>query len=303
MTPNFARPTRPGRRNKKPPATALVFLAVVVLAAACGSTKPTAASTPAGPKVAAAVALAAQKSLDANSADVSLHLTLKAIGSPNVKLGVSGVEAIAPASRASKLTMSVTAPISENLQLSGIGTYQYIEVPPSLASLLPTGIKWISVDYQTLLGTIAASNNAPELAVGATTSPLSYIYLVAHAKLVDLSGGTQETVDGVPMTKYSATVDLRHPPSPLAADENSAYLMNSSGVQLLIWIDSTRKIRQIELSGKIALRGASTPSPDLSITANFSNYGLEVRAVTPPRAETMPQSAATIASVLASALG
>ncbi len=303
MTPPFARPTRPGRRNKKPPATALALLAAVLVAAGCGSTKPTAANASAGPKVAAAIAMGAQKSLDANSADVSLHLTLKASGSPNVVLGVAGAEAIALPSRVARLTMSVTKPISETLLMSAVGTNQYVEVPASLASLLPPGIKWISVDYQSLLGTIAASNNAPELAVGAATNPLSYIYLVAHAKLEDLSGGTQETLDGVATTKYSAKVDLRSHSSALAAGENSAYLMNSPGARLLIWIDSARMIRQIQLSGKVALRGASTPSPDLSITANFSNYGLDVPGVVPPRAETMPQSAATIASVLASALG
>ena len=200
--------------------------------------------------------------------------------------------------------MTVTSPIAESLPIIGIGSTEFITVPSSLAALVPTGIKWVSVNYDGLLQSIAASNNPAEFAVGIATDPASFLWLLAHSKLSRFAGGSSATIDGAPATEFSANIAADGTPRELTSGGSASALIDSPLATLQVWVDSAGLIREITLSGPLAIKGASSSaSPSVAIKVTFSSFGGAVSTLSPAAKTTMAQSPATIASVLASALG
>ena len=296
--------TKPTTHKPRPSSTvAISLLAIGSITSACGASTPHATSATSAAKISKTISSATTKTQAQASEVVALTLAMKMADSPEIALRVSGAQTHPGVTGTSRLTMTVTSPIAETLPIIGIGSTEFITVPSSLAALVPTGVKWVSVNYTGLLQSIAASNNPAEFAVGIATDPASFLQLIAHSKLSDFAGGSSATINGAPATEFSASIAADGTPRELASGGSFGALIDSPHATLHLWVDSAGLIREITLSGPLAIKGASSASPSVAIKVTFSSFGGAVPVVSPAAKITMAQSPATIASVLASALG
>jgi hypothetical protein len=168
---------------------------------------------------------------------------------------------------------------------------------PFLAGKLPEGKTWMKLDL-----TKAAS------AAGIDTSSLSSIDQSDPTKFLDYlrssSGGVvslgSATVNGVPTTHYSATLQLSHILASLPGNEQAAAkaalekLGTTGAIPVEVWVDAQSRVRRIQMafSGLGAAAGAAAGA-SLSMTIDFTSYG-PVPPVTPPPASQVFDASAMV---------
>ena len=255
----------------------LVVLAAIPALAGCGSDDLSAEG----------VAKAAQATASKGGAKVSLRQTFTAPGSGAISMSGAGV--VDTQTRKGHLTLTTSGgsglPASardatQQLIIDGLRIYVR---SPLLASLLPSGVKWLKIDAAKVGR--AAGIDLAVLAQSAQDPSQSMQVLEAVSGDVKKVG--DEQVRGVDTTHYRATVDLRKYPSVVpeasraAAEvsvEKTIQLTGTRRIPVDVWIDGDDLVRRFEQ--KLAAQG-------MPITQRIELYdfGTKVDVEPPPARE------------------
>jgi hypothetical protein len=158
---------------------------------------------------------------------------------------------------------------------------------PFLAGKLPAGKTWMKLDISKAAQ--AAGIDTSQLGSLDQQDPTKFLdYLRASSGAV-VSLGSQ-SVDGVPTTHYSATLQLSRILDRLPGDQQAAAkatlekLGSAGNIPVEVWVDTQGRVRRMQMSLS-GLAGATGPTAGLggSITIDFTSYG-PVPAIVPPPA-------------------
>jgi hypothetical protein len=169
---------------------------------------------------------------------------------------------------------------------------------PFLAGKMPQGKTWMKLDISKAAQ--AAGIDASQLGSLNQNDPTKFLdYLRASSGAVVSLGS--ETVDGVPTTHYSATLQLSRILDRLPGDQQAAAKAaleklgsagnGAGGIPVEVWVDTQGRVRrmQMSLSGLAGSTGASAGSGG-SITIDFKSYGPVPPIVAPPASEVFDAS-------------
>jgi hypothetical protein len=268
----------------------LLSLALVLIAAGCGSATVGSSSTASGTQAIKVSNLseAAATTRSAGSARVDMHMTTTADGREVTMHGVGAIAFGRPQKGDLRLTMGVpTVPVPLQMHEIVDGLVVYMDVP-LLSSSLPSAKPWIKLDLGKLghqaginLGSIMdSSNNDPSQALS---------YLTGASSNVQNLG--TDTVRGVQTTHYRATVDLQkvvaHAPARdrKALRQTMATLRQQLGTSTFpvdAWIDSAGRARRISEKMAMPALGAH-----MSMTEDLYDFGVKVNVTPPPADQTI----------------
>jgi hypothetical protein len=296
VTPPAIDEARQLRRHRGRNRGRLPILGVGLLIAIGAALGVTLVGSSGGP-IDSAVAQAAMTSSSTAGYRVSMRFALSSSSLPApVTLDGAGVVDL----RHHATELALTADLSQipqaaqqlgtsNLRLDMVvsGAQIYMKLPQALlnAAAPVLGTKpWLKVNLTGLSGVPGASSlwNDP------TTSDPSHIldYLRATADSVTKEG--QESVDGVPTTRYRATLSLKRLPDSLPAADRAAvqkglsglaHAMHGQDLPMDVWIDAHHLVRRIVMS--INATGAGSASIQETVTADFSDYGPQAQPQIP----------------------
>jgi hypothetical protein len=185
---------------------------------------------------------------------------------------------------------------------------------PFLAGRLPEGKTWMKLDVAKAAS--AAGIDTSSLSSLEQSDPTRFLdYLRSSSGGVVSLGGA--TVDGVPTTHYSATLQLSHILASLPGSEQAAAkaaleklgaagagVGGVGGIPVNVWVDAQSRVRRIQMafSGLGAAAGAAAGA-SLSMTIDFTSYGPVPPVVPPPASQVFDASAMVAAGIQSGAGG
>jgi len=274
---------------------AAVALGVAAMIAGCGSS-----STKSAPKASAqAPASSIRLAADTSSAAAGYRVDLtEQVVSGATTLDATATGSYSPAAREAAVTMSVKLPSSEGgtsqIQLVLDRGTIYLQLPPKLASEIPGGKPWLSIDLAQI-GKLSGVSGFGSLvndssSVDDPTQYLDFLRAVADGSVKDLG---PQTVNGVQTTHYQAEVDFSKLPNAVpAADRQAAQELvdefqkraNVPDFPVDVWIDSSNLIRRLQENMTETVSGKSFA---LAITENYLSYGPQPAPTVPSPDQTL----------------
>jgi hypothetical protein len=269
---------------------AVLTLAMVLVAAGCGSATSASSSSPTAKQAAKLPNLseAAATTRSAGSARVDMHMTTTADGREVTMHGVGAIDFGRPQKGDLRMTMSVpTVPVPLQMHEIVDGLVVYIDVP-LLSGSLPSAKPWIKLDLGKIgrqagvnLGSIIdSSNNDPSQALS---------YLTGASSNVQNLG--TDTIRGVQTTHYRAAVDLEKVVAHAPAGDRKALRktvatlrrqLGSTTFPVDVWIDSAGRARRI--SEKMSMPALAA---NMSMTEDLYDFGVKVNVTPPPADQTI----------------
>ena len=259
------------------------------------STQTVAASKPA----AAPLVRAADVSAAARGYRVTLTMA-GSVASERVYIRSSG--SYSPTAHEADMTLEMNLPGSSSpgklrVRVLYAGDTIYEELPPELASRLPGGKSWITVNLSQLgkltgvpgYGALMNSSSSMSSSMDDPGEYLDFLRATATGTVKDVG---QERVNGLATTHYQADVDLAKLPNavPVADRKGIRQLIaqlqaKGLGTQMLVnaWIDGSNLVRRIQVSYVLE----AAPSSVFTATENFLDYGPQPAAKLPSPAQTM----------------
>ena len=210
---------------------------------------------------------AAQRTASAKG--VHLDLTMAAQGQ---EIHMAGFEDIA--GKRGRFTM--TMPEVGDVQLVSDGDRYYFRYPPQVRRGLGIDTEWASADTDAVGGSVFGNST------GFDASQL----LAQMSTAGDVERVGEETVDGVPATKYHATIDLRKVPDTVPADQREAAQKTldkglDAGVEpnvpLDVWVDDDSHVRRVEEQLEVA-------GQTIDVTLVLADFGAHEEITVPPKA-------------------
>jgi hypothetical protein len=167
---------------------------------------------------------------------------------------------------------------------------------PLLAGKMPAGKTWMKLDISKAAA--AAGVGSSQLGSLEQNDPTKFLdYLRASSGAVATLGS--QSIDGVPTTHYSATLQMsrildRLPGGQQAAAKAALEKLGSAGsIPVEVWVDAQGRVRRMQMSLS-GLAGASGPAAAAgiggSITIDFTSYGPVPAVVAPPASEVFDMS-------------
>ncbi|HXN54870.1 MAG TPA: hypothetical protein VN874_01275 [Myxococcales bacterium] len=167
---------------------------------------------------------------------------------------------------------------------------------PFLAGKLPAGKTWMKLDISKAAA--AAGLGTSQLGSLEQDDPTKFLdYLRASSGAVTNLGS--QSIDGVPTTHYSATLQMsrildRLPGAQQAAAKAALEKLGSAGaIPVEVWVDAQGRVRRMQMSLS-GLAGSSGPAVAAgiggSITIDFTSYGPVPAVVAPPASEVFDMS-------------
>jgi hypothetical protein len=225
---------------------------------------------------------------------MTLHETVPSLGA----IEATAHGAFSPKAHAGALTMQMHLPPGAGiatlaLQMVLRGSTIYVKLPAQLATKIPGGKPWVSVNLDQAgkaagvpgLGSLFSSSSS-------ITNPgqfLSYLRATSSGSVKNLGSAT---VNGLRTTHYRAKMDFSKLPSvvPAAQRQSVEQLVASlkrkgapTQVPIDAWIDSSHLIRRVQTSFSEPINGQSVT---ISSTENFTQYGPQPTPAVPPRDQT-----------------
>ncbi len=179
------------------------------------------------------------------------------------------------------------------MQVAFVPGTVYMKLPPQLASRIPGGKPWLSINLSELgkaagipgLGALVNSSSS-------LNNPAQYVdYLRATTDGTVRNLG-QATINGVQTTHYHAVIDLTKLPSVVPASSRAsaqqlvaALKKRGTKTQLPIdtWIDSSQKIRRVVITYTQPINGQQST---ITTTVDFVEYGPQPAPTIPPASQT-----------------
>jgi hypothetical protein len=268
----------------------VLTLAMVLVAAGCGSATTGSSSTPTAtaPVKLPNLSEAAATTRGAGSARVDMQMTTTADGHEVKMHGFGALDFGHPQKGDLRMTMSVpTVPVPLQMHEIVDGLVVYMDVP-LLSGSLPSAKPWIKLDMGKLgrqagvnLGSIMeSSNNDPSQALS---------YLTGASSNVQNLG--TDTIRGVQTTHYRATVDLQRMVDRAPARDRKALRktlatlrqqLGTSTFPVDVWIDSAGRARRISEKMSMPSLGAN-----MSMTEDLYDFGVKVNVTPPPADQTI----------------
>ncbi len=287
--------------------TASSLLIASVALASCGSSalssssgsKSTASGSSSSPSQSVSpksIVLASYtKTLGAKSFDVNLVESISISGHASENVSLSGSESVGSGSPVAEFVTTLPAPLNGKVDAILVGGTEYIGAPPTLSAALPPGIKWLSINVKQVATSFLGSNAANPLS-GATADPASILSFVKNLSGGGLTKVATATIDGVPTTEYSGSLNVAGILAKSASTTALAKLESVLGtkpIPIEVWVDSSGLLRQMTMSMSLSGPGLPTSAQaTVAIQLNLSNFGVAVNVTAPPASETMPISKA-----------
>jgi len=175
------------------------------------------------------------------------------------------------------------------------GQTAYLKLPAVLLRAMPMlGAKpWLKMTMSQAAGAAGGSALGSGLA---TSNPGQLLKRLSAASSAVADEGQQQ-VNGVQTTHYHASLSFARLTAGLpAADQGATQLslsklrqiLGSADVPVDVWIDAHQLIRRMAIS--TAIHAAGTPSIQLTVIADFSDYGPQPRPAVPPADEVQDAS-------------
>jgi hypothetical protein len=191
--------------------------------------------------------------------------------------------------RAFKLTINL--PTGGSMTALGVGTTEYIQIPPAARAAIPGHTPWVSIDLNKV-SKAKLGGSLAQVTSGQDNNPSQMLaQLSAVSDRVTIVG--RATVDGVPTTEYRAQIDLakaaaraRTKAGAAAAKQLARMLQKSLGTKTLpvrVWIDSDHLVRRFEED--IVAHAGGSGSVTARVMMDFYQYGAPVHLSAPPRGE------------------
>ena len=273
--------------------TGAALFAVATVAAACGGSSSAGTTNSLQPKLERAVATTEATP----AADVVLSERVTSGGSTTMALSAKAGYSGSGKQYVNNVALLATAPLKQSLQLAAVGSTLYVTVPPSLKTLVPSGINYVSVSYSQMLSALEQSGNAGEIAAGIASQPTA---LLSMLKLGQLSSVAQATGAPSGTKAYSASLSL--PTGKAGASLAVLGIPPVKTAKVSVWVGSNGLVSRISMNATLpAVAGA--PKESLTATALYSGFGNYTQWATIPAVQVLPESPSMLASVLGGALG
>lgn len=270
---------------------AIAAVAAIALTA-CGSGGLSRSATTAPVQNAQRVVLASLvKTTAANTAKMSLDMSISGLESSAVSITADG--AVDFASGDSQVTIDFGglfgSVMPSGLEARSVDGVAYVHLPAGLAA----GKDWIAIDTRKLGVTPNGGGNTA-LGIGGTTNPTKILaYLEKISSSVDTVG--TETIRGVETTHYHANIDFAKVVNaedvPPALHDALSQIDSMIGtVPADVWIDGNGLLRRARfemnfasfVSGATGASGASGPGPTLTMQLDLYDFGTPVNVEAPP---------------------
>jgi hypothetical protein len=210
-----------------------------------------------------------------------------------------------PKAHLASMTMNMALPSSaggeQQFQAVLSGDTIYMKFPPSLASQIPGGKPWISIDLAQL-GQAAKLPGLSSLLSSTQTlnDPGQYLDFLRAAAVGSVTDVGQETIDGVQTTHYQAEIQFSKLADAMpSADRAGAQQMVTAlekkatvgDMPVDVWIDGADLVRRIKMNMNETVQGGSVTtamgrSVSTEMTEDFSDYGAQPAPAVPSSDET-----------------
>lgn len=205
---------------------------------------------------------------------------------------VSASGSFSPRQHEAAMSMDVALPPSQGgeqtFRLVMSGDVFYMKFPPALASKIPGGKSWFSID----LNKFGQAANLPGLgslvdSASRLNDPGAYLDFLRAAAAGSVITVGQETVGGIATTHYQAELQFSKLAEAVPARDRASVrqligaMQQQANIQdspVDVWIDSSGLIRRLMMNTKETVSGREI---DVQMTENFSDYGPQ-RVPTPP---------------------
>jgi LppX_LprAFG lipoprotein len=164
------------------------------------------------------------------------------------------------------------------------GLVAYLNVPPSLAQVLPEGKAWIKIDLAKLgeaqgvdLAQLMQFNQANPNGV------LGYL----HGATADFETVGEEKVRGVATTHYRGTIDLRKVAAQGSSETRKSYeqiieISGTNRIPMEVWIDGDGLARRVKYAQPLG-----SGQGKLTLAMDLYDFGVEVNVKTPSEDQTL----------------
>jgi hypothetical protein len=283
------------RRNARGRIAAGVLAAVgaAVLTAGCGSSS----STGSPQSSAASLKRAAYVSTAAPGFRLAETETVSAQGSVNVDVTANG--SFSPGSRTGQISMSMHGQVGGNTRTIDMQAVVdrdtfYIKFPPSLASQIPSGKPWVSINFARVGKAVGVSGLGSMMNSDSTMyDPGQYLDYLRAAAGGSVKNLGQETLDGQQVTHYQADLNLADLANAVPTAERQAARQLVASLQkkasvptqmpVDVWINASHLVRRIHITYNMSVNGQSAV---IDMTENFSDYGPQPAPTVPSQDQT-----------------
>ncbi len=236
------------------------------------------------------------------AADVSAATGLKmnisldeTVGGPSINFTASG--SFSPKTDAGSMMMNMQVPSSGGpaapMRIVIEGGTIYERLPSELASQIPGGKPWLSVQVSQL-GTLSQMPGLDSFIRESLifANPQQYLDFLAAAAAGSAKKIGQASVGGLRTTQYQTTINIaKLPAATPSVDRQAAQQLASvsrnrihaSAVPVDVWIDRASLIRQLQTTVRGTLAGHVV---SISITEDITHYGAQPVSTTPNPANT-----------------
>jgi hypothetical protein len=260
--------------------SALVAAAgIALVAAGCGS----ATSAPASPQK--IVLDAYTSTVGARSADVAINERITGVAGETQPVTLSGTGSVDFGTRQEQLSLSV--PSVGTMVVRSVYPVMYIQMPAALASQLPSGKSWLSINLDEVAQSkLGASLSQLSDSSQAATQTLSYLQSVSSSGITTVG---HATVRGVQTTEYKASVDLTKAAASKSAQAQAATQkleseLGTSSLPVQVWIDAKGMARRIGYQINVPNAGDGGAA-SVDVTLDLYNFGVPVSVSAPPAAQ------------------
>jgi hypothetical protein len=313
---------RAGRPTAR--ATASAVAAAALLLAGCGGSSSGSGSSGSGGSKSASVstingnAIARAADVSTSAAGYKIAMTLQeTIPELGGQITGNGSGAFNLPKRSGSMTINLTLPGGAsalgNLVMHEVvlGQNIYMELPSLIASRLPGGKPWIQLNVAKL-GQAAGISGLSSLTGGAgSTDPGQFLQYLAATSTSGIKDLGPATVDGIPTTHYSGSVDLSKVADKVPASQRSAAgqavaalqkLTKLSSLPVNVYVDSAHLVRRLTMSYQETTNG-QTFSTNMQL--DFTAYGPQPVPTAPPAGQVSNLSAliGSLGSLAGSATG
>jgi hypothetical protein len=212
------------------------------------------------------------------TAGESMHMTMTATtNADGLSITMSGAGDFDNGAKAGAMTVTTTLPtvgkVTFDEVLDGHTIYM---TSPLFASELPDGKKWMKLDLDKAMKSAGLDLN--QLSSANPTSALSSLKAAGNVETV----GT-ETVDGITLTHYRATLD----PTKIPGYEKLEKLAHPTYDPADVWIDADGHVRHTKVSYSAELQGTRA---EMVMDMRFSDFGKPVDVAVPTAAESVDKT-------------
>ncbi len=293
-------------RHARAAAALAAVLAPAALLAGCGSSSnssASSASSSAPPKISPAdLARAADVSTKVAGFKLVMTLQENLPGAGSISMNGSGSF---QNSHSGSMNLDLSVPQAAaiglgHMQMSIVlanGT-MYMKMPAALASKLPGGKQWMSIDLAQVMklgggGAGLSSLTSSDSQMSDPTQYFTWLRAVSAGSIESL--GTA-TIDGVQTTHYHADVDISKLTGAVPAAQRPAIqklmsqlskISSTSALPIDVWIDSSDFVRQIVLTENLMIKGHAG---SVAVQEDFPEYGPQPAPPIPPADQTMDLS-------------